>query len=70
MSAAGPWHKGKNGEVIINWDYASDDGITLKEKKLKWTKELIAERGEAWVQEAKARLDDEFEMMVSMGLLT
>jgi len=65
-----PWSEGKDGEVIINWDYASTDGETLRDRKLRWTKEFTEERGAAWVAESQARLDAEFETMVTMGFLT
>jgi len=65
-----PWREGKDGAVIVNWDYASTDGETLRDRKLRWTEEFTEERGAAWVAESQARLDAEFEMMVKLGLLT
>jgi hypothetical protein len=65
-----PWRKGKDGGIIINWDYDDGDGVTLRERKRQATERLTKKNGAAWVADAKARLDDEFEMMVTMGFVT
>jgi hypothetical protein len=65
-----PWRKGENGDVIINWDYENGDGVTLRERKRQWTAELVEDHDETWVAESQQRLDEEFEMIVTMGLLT
>jgi hypothetical protein len=69
-AAAMPWRMGKDGEVVINWGYDNGDGVTLKDRKREFTKSLTEKHGAAWVDEAQARLDAEFELIVTMGMLT
>jgi hypothetical protein len=65
-----PWRDGKDGEIIINWDYDDGDGVTLRTLKREMTESLTKKHGAAWVAEAQVRLDREFEMMVVMGFVT
>jgi hypothetical protein len=65
-----PWRRGKDGEVVINWDYHNSDGVTLRERKRESMESLTEKKGAAWVDEAQERLDAEFELIVTMGMLT
>jgi len=71
-----PWRRGENGDVIINWDYVTDVSdvdptpTTLRNLKREWEQELVEEHDEGWLGENRQRLDVEFEMIVTRGLLT
>lgn len=65
-----PWREGQNGDVIINWDYDNGEGETLRDMKRRWEEELEEEHGAPWMAESRARLEKEFEMMVTQGMLT